>query len=100
MQETRVWTLVQQDPTCSGATKPMHHRYWARTLEPTSHNYRAHALQLLKPAQSRAHVPQLLSFRAATTEARTPRAHALQQEKPPQSEAQARQRRAATARHN
>ena len=31
MQGTRVWYLVQEDPTCCGATKPTHH------------NYRAHA---------------------------------------------------------
>ena len=39
MQGTRVWALVWEDPTSRGATKPMHHNYWACTLEPTSHNY-------------------------------------------------------------
>ena len=29
MQGTRVGTLVQEDPTCYGATKPVHHNYWA-----------------------------------------------------------------------
>ena len=48
MQGTRVWSLVREDPTCRGATKPAHHNYWAC------------ALQLLKPAHSRARVPQLL----------------------------------------
>ena len=38
--------------------------------------------QLLKPTRSRARVPQLVSPRAATTEACVPRAHSLQQEKP------------------
>ena len=38
MQGTRVRTLVQEDPTCRGATKPTRHNYWA------------HALQLPKPA--------------------------------------------------
>ena len=38
MQGTRVRALVQEDPTCHGATKPMHHNYWARALEPVSHN--------------------------------------------------------------
>ena len=47
-----------------------------------------------------ARVLQLLSPRAATTEARAPRAHALQQEKPPQWEAHAPQRRVAPAHHN
>ena len=27
MQGTRVQALVQEDPTCSGATKPVHHNY-------------------------------------------------------------------------
>ena len=27
MQGTRVRALVQEDPTCHGATKPMHHNY-------------------------------------------------------------------------
>ena len=62
MQGTRVWALVWEDPTCRGATKPVRHNYWA-------------------------HVPQLLSPRATTTEAHKPRAHAPQQEKPPQWEA-------------
>ena len=54
-------------------------------------------LQLLKPMHSRAHMLQLLSPRAATTEAGTPRACAPQQEKPPQQEAHAPQRRVAAA---
>ena len=87
MQGTRVWALVQEDPTCRGATKPMRHNYWACALEPTSHNYWARE-------------PQLLSPWAATTEACTPRAHAPQQEKPPQWEACAPQRRVAPAHHN
>ena len=57
-------------------------------------------LQLLKSTCSRAHVPQVLSLCAATTEARVPRARALQQEKPPQQEACAPQRRVAPARCN
>ena len=27
MQGTRVQALVHEDPTCRGATKPMHHNY-------------------------------------------------------------------------
>ena len=38
MQGTRVQALVREDPTCWGAAKPMHNKYWA--CEP----------QLLKPA--------------------------------------------------
>ena len=49
VQRTQVWSLVREDPTCRGATKPMRHNYWACTLEPTSHNYWARVPQLLKP---------------------------------------------------
>ena len=87
MQGTRVWALVQKDPTYRRATKPVRHSYWACALEPASYNYWAHVLQLLKPC-------------ATTTEARAPRAHALQQEKPPHWEAHAPQGRVAPARRN
>ena len=60
-QETQVQSLVQEDPTYRGATKPC-------------------VPQLLSLC-SRAREPQLLSPRATTTEARTPRARAPQQEK-------------------
>ena len=53
MQGTQVRFLVQEDPTCRGATKSVHHNYWACAL-----------------AQ-----PQLQSPHA-TTEARAPRARA------------------------
>ena len=39
MQGTRVRALVREDPTCRGATKPVHHNYWACALEAVSHNY-------------------------------------------------------------
>ena len=39
MQGTWVWSLVREDPTCSEATKPVCHKYWACML------------QLLKPAR-------------------------------------------------
>ena len=46
MQGTCVRALVREDPTCRGATKPVHHNYRARALEPASyateltcHNY-------------------------------------------------------------
>ena len=51
MQGTRVRTLVQEDPTCRGATKPVCRSYRACALEPASHNYWAHLLQLLKPVR-------------------------------------------------
>ena len=87
MQGTRVQALVQEDPTCSGATQLVRHNYRACALEPASHNYWARE-------------PHLLSPHATTTEARAPRAHALQQEKPPQREAHAPQQRVAPACHN
>ena len=49
-QGTRVRALVQEDTMCRGATKPVHHNYWACTLEPASHNYWGRVPQLLKPA--------------------------------------------------
>ena len=48
MQGTRVPSLVREDPTCCGATKPTNHNYWA------------HVPQLLKPTHPRACVLQLL----------------------------------------
>ena len=87
MQGTRVRALVREDLTRRGATKPVHHNYWACALEPTSHNYWAH-------------MPQLLSPQATTPEAQALTAHALQQEKPPQWEAHAPQRRVAPAHRN
>ena len=50
MQGTQVWALVQEDPTCREATKPVCHNYWACALEPASHNYWARVPQLPKPA--------------------------------------------------
>ena len=69
MQETQVWSLIWEDPTCCRAPKPRHNNYWACALEPGSCNYWAWAPLLLKPEY--------------------PRAYALQPEKPPQWEAQA-----------
>ena len=80
MQGTWVRSLVQEDSTCHGAAKPVHHNYWACTLEPMSHNY--------------------WSLQATTTENHMPRARALQQEKPPQWEACAPQQREAPAHRN
>ena len=48
MQGTRIQALVWEDPTRRGATKPMHHNYWACNLEPECHNYWVHTPQLLK----------------------------------------------------
>ena len=70
--------LVWEDPTCRRAAEPMHLNYWACALELGSHNYRAHVLQLLKPACPRTHALQ---------KGRPPKweAYALQVERSPQS---------------
>ena len=49
MQDTRVPSLMWEDPSCWRATKPMGHNYSACALEPESCNYWVHVLQLLKP---------------------------------------------------
>ena len=61
MQRTRVWSLVQEDSTCCGATKPV------------CHNYRAQGVLKLQSPRG--------------TEARGPRVHTLQHEKRLQWEA-------------
>ena len=58
MQETQVRSLVREDPTCHGATKPVGHNHSAWALEPGIRNHWAHEPQLLKPAHSRAQGPQ------------------------------------------
>ena len=50
MRGTQVHALVQEDPTCLGATKPVRHNYWAHVpqllkpvcLEPVLRNKRNH----------------------------------------------------------
>ena len=49
MQGTQVRSLVQEHSTFFRARKPVFHNIWACTLEPSSCNYRAHMLQLVKP---------------------------------------------------
>ena len=39
MQETQVWSLVQEGSTCDGEANPVCHSYWACALEPASCNY-------------------------------------------------------------
>ena len=38
-QGVQVWSLVREDFTCHGATKPMCHNYWAHAPELVSSNY-------------------------------------------------------------
>ena len=51
MQGTQVQAVVQGDPTCHGATKPVGHNYWARAP-------RARAPQQEKPPRWEARTPQ------------------------------------------
>ena len=79
MQETRIQSLIQEDPTCPGATKPVRHNYWACALEPTSHNHWSrHTLQPAleeKPPQ----------WEARTRQATRQEPHSPQREKSPHS---------------
>ena len=53
MRGTQVQALVQEDPACCGATKPVHHNYWAHApqllepvcLEPVLRNRRGHRMR-------------------------------------------------------
>ena len=45
---TQVRSLDREDPTCCGATKPMHHNYSACALEPVLRNKKSHRNE--KPA--------------------------------------------------
>ena len=87
MQGTWVKTLVREDPTCRGATKPVRHNYQACAVEPTSHNYWACAPQLLKPASP-------CSATREATAVRSPRTATKSSPRSPQLEkAHAQQRR-------
>ena len=56
MQGTPVQVLIQEDRTCYGANKPVHHSFWACVPEPWIRNCWAHVLQLLNtPAYSWSH---------------------------------------------
>ena len=49
MQGTQVRSLVQEDPTCHRATKPMHHNCWAQSRSYPARTPRACAPQREKP---------------------------------------------------
>ena len=108
-----VWSIIQEDPTCHRATKPMHHDYWAHGLglqaaatkpvchnnwslpvqEPTHCYYWAHVLQLLKPVCLE---PVLCNKRSHCSE--KPTHHSQEYPCPPQLEkACAKQHRPSTA---
>ena len=44
-QETQVWSLIREDPTCRGASKPANHNYGVCSLEPGRHSFCAPVLQ-------------------------------------------------------
>ena len=48
-EETQVSSLIQEDPTCCKATKPVRRNHWAGAPEPGSCHDWAHEPQLLKP---------------------------------------------------
>ena len=54
LQGTPVRPLTQEDPTCLGATKPVHHNYWARALEPGN--------MTAEPMLPRTHAPEKRSL--------------------------------------
>ena len=45
MQETHIWPLAWEDPTCCQATKPVCHNSWAGSLESGSCNYQSSQLE-------------------------------------------------------
>ena len=52
---TWIRSLVQEDPTCCGATKPVSHKYWAHSLASAGCNYwNVHALEPV-PCNKRRH---------------------------------------------
>ena len=81
MQETQVRSLIQEDPICLGATKPISHNYWdcalrsqelqflkPTHLEPLHHNKRSHHSE--KPTY-RESSPHALELEKALTEMKT-----------------------------
>ena len=61
MQATQVRSLVQEDSSCHGTPKPLHHKYWACTLEPMLCNKRSHHNE--KPAQVNEEYPLITATR-------------------------------------
>ena len=67
MQVTWVQSLVWEDPTCLGATKPVSHNCWACALGPRNGNYWAQKLHYWSPCTLE---PVLIT--RETTSVRTP----------------------------
>ena len=53
MQGTWVQSLVQEDPTCHGGTKPVPHNYWDQALEPVSCSYGSPMPRTCAPQQEK-----------------------------------------------
>ena len=68
MQETQVQSLVQEDPTCLGATKPMYHNLWTGAQGPVSCNHWACVPQPLKPINKRNHCNKEALCRCSVTQ--------------------------------
>ena len=66
MQETRVRSLIWEDPTCHGATKPVRHNRWACAPEPASHSYWACVPQ--SPCSATREATTMRSLSTATRE--------------------------------
>ena len=56
MQGTPVGSLVWEDPTCRGATKPVHHNYWAHVLQPLKAARLESVLPNERPLKREAHL--------------------------------------------
>ena len=79
MQGTQVRALVQEDPTCRGATKPVRHNYWAREpqllslrLEPVLRKKRSHCNE--KPSHRNKEEPCSLQLGISRAQQRKPNA--------------------------
>ena len=64
MQETWVRSLIQEDPTCRRAAKPIHHNYWACALKPGNHKY--WACMPYSPRSATTEATEMRSLRAVT----------------------------------
>ena len=96
LQETPVWSLVQEDFTCHRATKPMCHNYWAQVLQLLKpvclelqllQNLKVKRSQLLGKQWRENIFVQEKKTETFTCERTPPIAGVLQQEKPLQWEA-------------
>ena len=97
VQGTQVWSLVQEDFTCHGATKLMHHNWWRLlTLGPMSHSYGACMLQLQKPV----HLEPVLCKREATATSSSCTEMKSNSHSPPQEKACLQQQRPAQPKTN